>query len=225
MIKKIRNKIMNLNFGKTAKYFVIVSLIAFIAGGAALGFSFKTQIGEALSYYSTYKSGNLTTEEQNNYVQEKYDKQENGKFDEKYEKHKDKYLKKYKEEKHFKKFNFTEPTITAKIVAVTVGAIYYLIGIIYWLLIAAWLYKSASETDMNGILWGVLGLIANLGAVILFLIIRNIIPVCPVCGKYQKSGNYCKNCGSQIKFDCKSCGKKVSVTDSYCYSCGEKLKN
>lgn len=47
------------------------------------------------------------------------------------------------------------------------------LGIYDWLLVAAWLYKSAVNEGMNRSLWPILGLFINLLAVLLFLIVRD----------------------------------------------------
>ena len=43
----------------------------------------------------------------------------------------------------------------------------------YWLLVMAWLYKSAVKEGMNKSLWPILGLFTNLLAVSAFLIVRD----------------------------------------------------
>lgn len=43
----------------------------------------------------------------------------------------------------------------------------------YWLLVVAWLYKSAVNASMNKSLWSILGLFTNLLAVFAFLIVRD----------------------------------------------------
>ena len=43
----------------------------------------------------------------------------------------------------------------------------------YWLLTAAWLYRSAVNAGMNKSLWMILGLVGNLLAVAAFLIVRD----------------------------------------------------
>ena len=43
----------------------------------------------------------------------------------------------------------------------------------YWLLTAAWLYRSAVNEGMNKSLWMILGLAGNLLAVAAFLIVRD----------------------------------------------------
>lgn len=47
------------------------------------------------------------------------------------------------------------------------------LGAYYWLLVMAWLYKSAVNEGMNRSLWTILGLFTNLLAVLAFLIVRD----------------------------------------------------
>ena len=47
------------------------------------------------------------------------------------------------------------------------------LGVYYWLLVVAWLYKSAVNEGMNKSLWPILGLFTNLLAVLVFLIVRD----------------------------------------------------
>ena len=47
------------------------------------------------------------------------------------------------------------------------------LGLYYWLLVVAWLYKSAVNEGMNKSLWPILGLFTNLLAVLVFLIVRD----------------------------------------------------
>ena len=54
-----------------------------------------------------------------------------------------------------------------------IAVLWLALGIYYWLLVAAWLYKSAVNEGMNKSLWMILGLFTNLLAVIAFLIVRD----------------------------------------------------
>ncbi len=54
-----------------------------------------------------------------------------------------------------------------------VAVLWLALGVDYWLLVAAWLYKSAVNEGMNRSLWPILGLFANLLAVLAFLIVRD----------------------------------------------------
>ena len=47
------------------------------------------------------------------------------------------------------------------------------LGVYYWLLVVAWLYRSAVNEGMNKSLWPILGLFTNLLAVFIFMIVRD----------------------------------------------------
>ena len=53
------------------------------------------------------------------------------------------------------------------------GIAWLALGVYYWLLAVAWLYKNAVCEGMNKSLWPILGLFANLLAVFAFLIVRD----------------------------------------------------
>ena len=53
------------------------------------------------------------------------------------------------------------------------GLLWVLLAAWYWLLTAAWLYRSAVNAGMNKSLWMILGLVGNLLAVAAFLIVRD----------------------------------------------------
>jgi hypothetical protein len=59
-MNKLQANIMNMNFKKTAKRFIILSLIIVVLGGILTGVMFRTQINEAITYCQTYdnNSGN-----------------------------------------------------------------------------------------------------------------------------------------------------------------------
>lgn len=53
------------------------------------------------------------------------------------------------------------------------GVLWLVLLAYYWLLVMAWLYKSAVNEGMNRSLWPILGLFTNLLAVFAFLIVRD----------------------------------------------------
>ncbi|MFB0920596.1 MAG: hypothetical protein QMB62_06900, partial [Oscillospiraceae bacterium] len=57
-MNKLQNRIMNMNFKKTAKRFVLAALLIVILGGAAIGVAYRTQIQEVITYHQTYTEGN-----------------------------------------------------------------------------------------------------------------------------------------------------------------------
>lgn len=54
-----------------------------------------------------------------------------------------------------------------------VALLWLVLGLYYWLLVVAWLYKSAVNEGMNKSLWPILGLFTNLFGVFAFLIVRD----------------------------------------------------
>lgn len=55
----------------------------------------------------------------------------------------------------------------------SLAVLWLALGLSYWLLVMAWLYKSAVKEGMNKSLWPILGLFTNLLAVFAFLIVRD----------------------------------------------------
>lgn len=215
MSEKLKNKIMNINYRRTGKIFIIVSLILILTVGTISAISLKTQINEAISYcrsyendsenyYDTEMSGSLNEHE---FKCEKTDKEHEFKFEE------------------IPEESFTEPSLFSKICVAVLGVICLIAAAIYWFLIAGRLYKAAAESSMNAVFWGILGLIFNLTAVILFMIVRRNYPVCTHCGKRRKSGNYCRYCGKNLSVFCGNCGEKADKKDLYCHNCGKKLRD
>lgn len=53
------------------------------------------------------------------------------------------------------------------------AVLWLVLGAYYWLLVMAWLYRSAVNEGMNKSFWPILGLFTNLLAVFAFLIVRD----------------------------------------------------
>ena len=118
MLEKVKNKIMNADYKKTARFFVIFSLIAFLVGGAVSALSLKTQIGEDISYHQTYENEQEKTET---------------------EIHEEIYAtSKEHDKKHFlESADITKPSMCAKISIGLFGVISGIIGVTYWILVSA----------------------------------------------------------------------------------------
>lgn len=74
----------------------------------------------------------------------------------------------------------------------------------------------------TGVLWLLLGVVWNLAAAVLFLVVcRFIREKCPDCGHWQKKGDsYCGNCGAAVQKTCSQCGAAFPISSRYCPSCG-----
>ena len=99
-----------------------------------------------------------------------------------------------------------------------------LLGIVYWLLIAMWLYQAAVSVSINGVVWLILEILLNLCAVIAFFIIRSTRAACLVCGKRQDKSGYCRFCGSKIQVLCGNCGADIHILNAYVTIVGQALK-
>lgn len=99
-------------------------------------------------------------------------------------------------------------SVEAFIFIVAYGGVCLLIMGIYWLAVAAWLYKKGEEAQMHGLLWLVPGLSGNVFAAVLFFIVRGFIrQKCPQCGGWQPAKRwFCTRCGAEINRNCPECG-------------------
>ncbi|MDE5861214.1 MAG: zinc ribbon domain-containing protein [Ruminococcus sp.] len=211
MFNKLKEKLINTNYRKASKIFVIVSLALIFVTGTVSAVSLRTQISEAISFSRSYEEEKDTHKDSKQYTftGTEQDYKNHGEHDIKSE--------------LIKAENFTEPSLFSKISVAIFATICIVIAGMYWLMVSGWLYKTATFNSMNPVLWGGLGLAGNIGAVILFKIVSGFYPVCQNCGKRQKHGGYCRHCGNILDKSCSSCGEKVSIHDIFCHHCGEHL--
>lgn len=105
-----------------------------------------------------------------------------------------------------------------------VAALGVLMFMIYWVLIALWVYADAAKSGLNPALWGIVALVTNLACVLVYLIYKNLQTICHKCGALIGRGvTYCVSCGAKVGKECASCGAKISAKDSFCGSCGAKI--
>jgi hypothetical protein len=212
----LKARIMNKDFKKAAKIFIILSLIIIIFGGILTGLMFGTQANEVHSYFNTLDNNFQEGTQPNFPVGHYYNKYEDN----------DRYWSGYMHNDFFRSEQFTQPSTGAMIVLGTYLTLLTLLFIAYWLLITAWLYQAATKASMNGLLWALLGFFFNLYAVIAFLVIRSFIrQSCYSCGARQKPATYCIACGTAMKHQCSECGELTDPKDSFCSKCGKALKD
>ncbi|MEM3088616.1 MAG: zinc-ribbon domain-containing protein [Candidatus Bathyarchaeia archaeon] len=89
------------------------------------------------------------------------------------------------------------------------GVLWFVAGI----LICIWVYHDAKSRGMDGALWVLIVLIANVLGLIIYLLIREEKrPYYRVSPYYEKQDRFCSNCDSELaqnaKF-CTKCGKAV----------------
>ncbi|MDP4117844.1 MAG: zinc ribbon domain-containing protein [Bacillota bacterium] len=105
-----------------------------------------------------------------------------------------------------------------------VAALATLLFMLYWVLLALWVYAQALKSRQNAAVWGLITLFTNLAGLFVFLIYKQGHQACYKCGALQNRSNiYCTFCGTKIGFVCKKCNMPVSENDSYCKNCGNAL--
>ena len=98
-----------------------------------------------------------------------------------------------------------------------------LLSLVFWILIAVWIYRDSKARGLNRIFWGIVGIITGILGLVIYLIYRHTIVFCSVCkNKVNKDANFCANCGEVVKSKCESCGQIVSSRENYCPACGTK---
>lgn len=205
-MKKLLNKITAWDFRKPAKALLIVFLVVALVGGALSAWMLRTQISE-LAALDKAEEQNVELQQEGRHGGENGDGQKDeGDGDD-----------------PFKAGAITRPSVAAWVAFIGWLALCGLCAIVYWLLVAAWLYKAAVNAKMNRALWPILGLAFNLLAVAAFLIVRSSLSRCPKCGAWQKSGGYCTSCGSPMERQCPKCQKRCGGGDAYCPDCGAPL--
>ncbi len=96
---------------------------------------------------------------------------------------------------------------------------------IYWVLIALWMYKDAAKSKLSPWLWGLIGLFTNIIGLIVYKLYKKSNCACAVCGALQSGAHlFCSFCGSKLGQRCENCGSKVGAKDDFCHQCGNKLE-
>lgn len=106
-----------------------------------------------------------------------------------------------------------------------VAAAAMLFFMLYWVLLALYVYADAVKSKLNGTAWGILMLFTNLGGFVIYKIYKQNGKTCFKCKALQgKSNLYCTECGAKIGSSCEKCGASFNSHDRYCRICGEKKK-
>lgn len=101
------------------------------------------------------------------------------------------------------------------------AALAVLFFMVYWVLVALWVYADAAKTKQSAVVWGLAALLTNLAGVVVYLIYKNIHLACTRCGALQnRSNRYCVHCGAPVGDSCAKCGGHVGAKDLYCANCG-----
>lgn len=122
-----------------------------------------------------------------------------------------------------KAYVISDPTPTAYGMTVLKAAasLAMLLFMIYWVIVALWVYSAAAKSRLSAPIWGIITLFANLAGALLFVIYKHINRVCAHCGAVQPRDNvYCAYCGTKIGTTCQKCGSVLRSGDNYCPRCG-----
>jgi len=106
-----------------------------------------------------------------------------------------------------------------------VAATAILFFMLYWVILALYVYADSVRSKLNGTAWGALILFTNLGGLIIYKIFKQNGKTCFKCKALQSKANlYCTECGAKIGESCGRCGSLINDHDRYCKGCGvEKL--
>lgn len=103
------------------------------------------------------------------------------------------------------------------------ASILMLLFMLYWIIVAMWVYQNAEKARLNAPAWGIITLFTNLAGVFVYAVYKHISGVCTVCGAAQNRGNvFCTVCGSKIGATCTECGHSLKTGDEFCPKCGHK---
>ena len=105
-----------------------------------------------------------------------------------------------------------------------VAAIAMLFFMLYWVLLALWVYARALGAKLNASVWGIVTLFTNLAGLFVFFLYRQGGRTCYKCGALQNKLNvYCTFCGTKLGSVCKKCNTAADEKDRYCKNCGSAL--
>lgn len=117
--------------------------------------------------------------------------------------------------------NMATGILTLKMIA-TMMMLFFMI---YWVLLALWVYQDAAKARLYPIAWGVIVLLTNIAGVIIYLLYKRGNVMCPKCGTSQNREHlFCTNCGIKIGENCINCGGHIKKYDKYCSHCGKEIK-
>mgnify|MGYP001244665502 CR=1 FL=1 len=107
-----------------------------------------------------------------------------------------------------------------------VAALAVMFFMIYWVLVALWVYSNALKSKLNYVLWGIITLITNIAGLFVYLIYKQNNQACFKCGAVQTKGNiFCTNCGIKSGNTCLKCSAVIKQNDNFCHRCGNKISD
>lgn len=143
----MREKLIKKDYAKAFKIVVIMAVLLAVVSAIVIPLSLSQQISD------------LSSLEKNRQEQVFHEENAHGE-------HHDEHVDLWKSQ-------ITPPTAGTLAALGGIAVLWLALGIYYWLLVVAWLYKSALNENMNKSLWPILGLFTNLLAVFAFMIVRD----------------------------------------------------
>jgi hypothetical protein len=96
------------------------------------------------------------------------------------------------------------------IILLVVASLWFIAGI----LLCLWVYEDAKSRGMEGALWVLIVLVANVVGLIVYLIVREENRPRPqISTQSGRQTRFCANCGSELALNakfCSNCGKSVT---------------
>ena len=143
----MKNYVMAKNYKKAFRRLIICFVILAVISAIGIPLSLSQQIRDAHAWEQTLKTERLQSgENQSEHAGER----EHGDWEK----------------------NITPLSVGHFVLFGSLIVLWLALGAVYWLLVMAWLYKSAICEGMNKSLWPILGLFCNIFAVFAFLIVR-----------------------------------------------------
>ena len=139
----MHEKVMRENYAKAYKLVVILAAVLALLSAIVIPLSLSQQIEDAAALEQTYGEDHHDGEHDGHDSEDAW------------------------------KSQITPLTPTHFVIFGVTGLLWLLLLAYYWLLTAAWLYRSAVNEGMNKSLWMILGLVGNLLAVAVFLVVRD----------------------------------------------------
>lgn len=139
----MHEKVMQKNYAKAYKLVAILAVVLAVLSAVVIPLSLSQQIRDAAALEQTYG-------------EDRHDGEHDG-----------------HDREDAWKSQITPLTPVHFVIFGVVGVLWLALLAWYWLLTAAWLYRSAVNAGMNKSLWMILGLVGNVLAVAAFLIVRD----------------------------------------------------
>ena len=98
-----------------------------------------------------------------------------------------------------------------------------LLILIFWILLAVWVYRDSKARGLHEAFWGLLTLFSGLVGLMIYLIMKHRMKFCSICNmKVEKGSSYCQEFGSALRNECPSCKNMMDLKYNYCTCCGTK---